>query len=180
MVQQTANVASTQDRLPLRKRVGLKRNKASEESQSEARNDYDSHIMMVQPTATVANTQDGLPLKKTVGLVKRDKASEETQLEARNDCGIRKINSPQPASRRTNLSVIMRNKKAGKSVDDARIMAHSNDQSTNLETEPDETNKEQQDHEPQQNVFSKAFLGLGYYVGEGTVAGCKKIAELTK
>jgi|AntRauTorckE5430_2_1112549.scaffolds.fasta_scaffold02323_2 hypothetical protein len=138
--------------------------------------------MSAHPTETVSKIQDGQMSKimiKSVGISKREKSREGNQLETRNDNDIRKVYdaSTQPVSRgRSNLSVIMRNKKAGKNVNDARIMPYSKEAPTNLEAELDEADEER---EPQENFLAKAFLGLGSFVGEGAVAGCKKVAELS-
>jgi len=142
---------------------------------------------MVQETQNTTETSGGgvsRKLKKVVG-IKRDKTAEENQTEARNDGAVRKVYVTQPVSRRrSNISVITKNRAAGKSVDDARLNKYSSkDESTDLDVEDAPENSEEQSREPEEGLLvqaEKAFLGLGYYVGEGAIAGCKKVAELTK
>jgi len=142
---------------------------------------------MVQETEKTTETIGGgfsRKLKKVVGM-KRGKTAEENQPEARNDGAVRKVydTSTQPAKgKRSNINIIMKNRSAGKSIDDARLVKQSSkDESTDHEDVPESS--EEQKREPEEGLLvqaEKAFLGLGYYVGEGAVAGCKKVAELTK
>ena len=162
----------------LMKIVGIKRDKTAEENQTEARNDE------IQNTTETSAGGISRKLKKVLG-IKRDKTAEENQTEAGNDGALRKVYVTQPVSRRrSNISVITKNRAAGKSIDDASLNKHSSkDESTNLDVKDTPESSEEQSREPEEGLLVKAeraFLGLGYYVGEGAIAGCKKVAELTK
>lgn len=107
----------------------------------------------------------------------------------------------QSQSQKRRVQVILKNRAAGKTVGDAKffkkdtstdnnhtnnhtnfkkgIKGQSQNQAQNQNqkrNEDNETNKEEDD----MNFVERAFLGLGYYVGEGAVAASKKVSEMSK
>lgn len=129
----------------------------------------------------VKSSNDAHVVKKKVVGIK--KLNEESPIKnTKSDGNIKKVNDSNTAPHaRANVAVIRHNRAAGKTIKDAQITGSQKREEDPCEDKQSE-NRTENESGNQTSIAKQAenvFLQIGCFVGEGAVAGCKKIAAMT-
>lgn len=131
----------------------------------------------------VKSSNDAHVVKKKVVGIK--KLNEESPIKnTKSDTNIKKVNDTNTSPpARANVAVIRHNRAAGKSIKDAQITGSQKREEEPCADKQSENRTENELSDGNQTSIAKqaenVFLQIGCFVGEGAVAGCKKIAAMT-
>lgn len=132
----------------------------------------------------VKSSNDAHVVKKKVVGIK--KLNEESPIKNTNksDANVKKVNDTNTVPHaRANVAVIRHNRAAGKSIKDAQITGSQKREEDPCADKQSESRTENELSDGNNISIAKqaesVFLQIGCFVGEGAVAGCKKIASMT-